>query len=48
MSATLLHISIRPTRWRAWCEECQDGYQGGKKAAEKWAAKHNSGDRHAA
>lgn len=28
-------------RWLAWCEYHQDGYQGGKATAAKWATKHN-------
>ena len=34
-----------PRRFLAWCEDCQDGYQGGKVTAEKWARNHNA-DRH--
>ncbi len=33
-------------KWRAWCESCQDGYQGGKITATKWATKHEEEDRH--
>ena len=31
-----------PRRYLAWCEACQDGYQGGKATAAKWAANHNA------
>lgn len=27
-------------RYRAWCHHHQDGYQGGKAAANNWADKH--------
>lgn len=30
-----------PQRFRAWCHECQDGYQGGKPTVIKWANKHD-------
>lgn len=30
-----------PRRHRAWCEGCQDGWNGTKRTADKWAAKHN-------
>lgn len=46
MGATVERLSV-PRRYRAWCEQHQDGYQGGKAAAEKWAAAHNK-TRHAA
>ncbi|QGZ17163.1 hypothetical protein HYQ19_gp064 [Arthrobacter phage DrYang] len=31
-----------PRRWRAYCETHQDGWNGTKRTAEKWAAKHNA------
>jgi hypothetical protein len=40
MSATVEKLSI-PRRFRAWCDECSDGYQGGKIAANNWAYLHN-------
>lgn len=40
MSATLERRNAR--RWLAWCDEHQDGYQGGKPTATKWAEKHNA------
>jgi hypothetical protein len=33
-------------KWLAWCEPCQDGYQGGKRAAQGWADRHDITDRH--
>lgn len=41
MSAEITPTTV-PRRFLAWCEECQDGYQGGKPTVTKWAAKHNS------
>ena len=38
-------VEKRPNvrRWRAWCNQHQDGYQAGtKKTAQKWADKHNA------
>ena len=29
-------------RWIAWCEYHQDGYQGTKRTADKWAGKHDA------
>lgn len=40
MSAEITRTSV-PRRLRAWCEECQDGYQGGKPTVAKWADRHN-------
>jgi len=40
MTATLEKLTV-PRRWRAWCEPCQDGYQGAKPTAKKWADTHN-------
>jgi len=31
----------RKFRYMAWCEECQDGTQGGKVAITNWAYLHN-------
>lgn len=31
-------------RYRAWCDQHQDGYQGGKVAANNWANKHNDAE----
>lgn len=48
MNATVERRPVTPPRWRAWCEQCQDGYQAGtKKTAERWADKHNK-ERHPA
>lgn len=33
-------------RYLAWCEPCQDGYQGTKRTAQKWADAHDITDRH--
>ncbi|QEQ94171.1 hypothetical protein SEA_MORDRED_65 [Arthrobacter phage Mordred] len=30
-----------PRRHRAWCEGCQDGWNGSKRTADKWAKEHN-------
>jgi hypothetical protein len=35
---------VKARRYRAWCDQHQDGYQGGKVAANKWAAKHNAAE----
>jgi hypothetical protein len=35
-------------KWLAWCEPCQDGYQGGKVAANRWAANHDVTEAHKA
>ena len=39
-------LSVRG-RYRVWCDDCQDGYQGGKTACERWRARHMYSDRHA-
>lgn len=44
MSATITKTSV-PRKYRAWCHDCQDGWQGGKPTVTKWADKHNT-DRH--
>lgn len=41
MTAKVTKLTSTPRRFRAWCEECQDGYQGGKIAASNWAYLHN-------
>jgi hypothetical protein len=41
MSAEITKLSV-PRKYRAWCEECQDGYQGGKQAVTKWTDHHNA------
>lgn len=40
MSAEVTKLSV-PRRFRGWCDECQDGVQGVKQTAIKWAAVHN-------
>lgn len=41
MTATVEPTSIA-RRFRAWCEVHQDGWNGTKKTAQKWADKHNA------
>jgi len=40
MSASIERLSIS-RKFRGWCEECQDGYQGGKIAVNNWVYLHN-------
>lgn len=35
---------VKARRYRAWCVQHQDGYQGGKVAANNWAIKHNAAE----
>lgn len=42
MSATIKPERIGPGRYQSSCEECQDGYAGGKVAARNWAYLHNT------
>lgn len=44
MTAEIAKTSI-PRKFRTWCEECQDGYQGGKPTVTRWAHRHNA-ERH--
>ena len=44
MSAEITKLPV-PRKFRAWCEDCQDGYQGGKPTVQKWADRHNA-ERH--
>jgi len=41
MSAQITKTSVA-RRFLAWCEECQDGYRGGKPTVTKWADRHNA------
>lgn len=41
MSAEIEKLPV-PRRYRAWCEACQDGYQGGKQTVIRWVKDHNA------
>jgi hypothetical protein len=34
-------VSTGPHKARAFCEECQDGRNGGAASVRKWAVQHN-------
>lgn len=40
MATTVRRVSVKPPRWRAFCDTHQDGYQGGRPTAIKWADNH--------
>lgn len=40
MSASIVNTGFRA--YQAWCEECQDGVNSGRRICQRWAEKHNA------
>lgn len=46
MSAVVTRNPVRARTWTAYCEECSDGINGPRAAAEDWADTHNDNRHH--